>query len=564
MSFPFLYYARKYPLFRVACYGSLLLLAVVISALFFGGSADKEPEVNSISPQIGSPGSVMTIRGSGFGNERDTSFVEIGGSSLTSSSYLSWSSNEIKIQLPANVQDGLVYVVTKRGRSQPEVFANKNNIPIAVTQMGVQTALPVIESESPQKIAVGQVLTITGSNFGSIRGENSFVYFTPSGGVNKNGDGEDVDSNYIRALEQDFDYEFWSNTEIRVRIPDGVATGSFFVKTDKGMSNQRNLTVTTTLGKKEFPEKRVYLVQLSADISDVNMGANSLITLRVPRPQPSARQRGITMTEFNPQPIFQDYNKAVIHQLNSSQITQEKTGFSQTFVIPVHSVKTNIQADKVQKFSDTNRLLYKVYTSPDSCIPSGEEVLLQLAKTIVGKETNPYKQARLIYNYMLENYHLLNQLQPKDISSTSLVTSLQGDAYDFAIIFTALCRATGIPALPISGILVDNAKNGQNHWWTEIYLENFGWIPVDIALAAGLDFNQLGEIENPREFYFGNLDVHHIAFSRGWNEIHPTIITNKTVYRPKTYGLQSIWEETTTGTINYSSFWSDTVVLGIY
>ena len=74
------------------------------------------------------------------------------------------------------------------------------------------------------------------------------------------------------------------------------------------MSNQRNLTVTTTLGKKEFPEKRMYLVQLSADISDVNMGANSLITLRVPRPQPSARQRGITMTEFNPQPIFQDYN----------------------------------------------------------------------------------------------------------------------------------------------------------------------------------------------------------------------------------------------------------------
>ncbi len=564
MSFPFLYYARKYPLFRVACYGGIVLLAIITSLVFFNTVDDDEPEIKSISPQIGAPGSVMTINGSGFGNERDTSFVEIGGSSLTSSSYLSWSATEIKVQLPANVQDGLVYVVTKRGRSQPEVFANKNNIPMAITQVGVQTTLPLIESESPQKIAVGQVLTITGSNFGSIRGENSFVYFTPSGGVNKNGDSQDLDSSYIRALEQDFDYEFWSNTEIRVRVPDGAASGNFFVKTDKGVSNQRNLTVTTNLGKKDFPEKRQYLVQLSADISDVDMGANSLITLRVPRPQPSSQQRGITMTEFAPQPIFQDYNKSVIHQLNASQITQEKTGFSQTFVIPVYSVETSIQADKVQKFSDTTRLLYKVYTAPDSCIPSGDAVLVQLAKTIVGKETNPYKQALLIYNYMLENYRLLNQLQPKEISSTNLMDSLQGDAYDFAIIFTALCRATGIPALPVSGILVDNAKNGQNHWWSEIYLENFGWLPVDVAMAAGLNFDLPSEIENPREFYFGNLDLYHIAFSRGWNEIHPTIITNKTVYRPKTYGLQSIWEETTTGTINYSSFWSDPVVLGIY
>ena len=563
MDFPFLYYVRKYPLFRVACYGSAVIFALVFSAVFFG-EYDSEPEIRSIAPQIGAPGSVMTISGSSFGSERNTSFVEIGGASLTSSSYLSWSSTEIKIQLPANVQDGLVYVVTKRGRSQPVVFANKNNLPMAITQVGVQTALPLIESESPQKISVGQVLTITGSNFGSIRGEDSYVYFTPSGGASRTGDSDDLDSSYIRALEQNFDYEYWSNTEIQVRIPDGAASGNFFVKTDKGTSNHRSITVATNLGKKTFPERRVYLVQLSADISDVDMEANSLITLRVPRPQPSSNQPSITMTEYDPEPIFKDYNKSVIHQLTASQITQEKTGFSQTFVIPVYSVKTEIQADKVEQFSDTTRLLYKVHTSPDSCIPSGEAAVISLANKIVGKETNPYKQARLIYDYMLDNYQLLHQPLPKDVPSLNLVHLLQGDSYDFAVIFTALCRAAGIPSIPVSGILVDNGKNGQNHWWSEIYLENFGWVPVDVALAAGLPFNLPRGVETPREFYFGNLDAHHIAFSRSWNEIHPTIITNKTVYRPKTYGLQSIWEETTTGTINYSSFWSDPVVLGIY
>lgn len=545
----------------------LCVVIVVITlgiSFFFFSEYDNEPEIKVISPQIGAPGSIMTIEGRGFGADRDTSFVEIGGSSLTSSSYLSWKDAEIRVQLPANVQDGLVYVVTKRGRSQPVIFANRENIPVAINQIGIQSALPQVMEVEPSKLSVGEVLTITGSNFGSIRGENSFVYFTPTWEPDKSGQQEDWDKTHLKAQEADFDYESWSDTEIRVRVPDGVASGSFFVKTDKGVSNQRSITITSSVGTKSFPDKRVYLVKLSADVSDVDMSSNSLLTLRVPRPQNSANQSGIIMTECEPQPIFDNYNRSVIHQLNPRQLTEEKIPFNQTFVIPVHSVKTNIKAEKVQSFSDTSRLLYKVYTAPDDCVPSGEATIKELAASILGKETNPYRQAHLIYDYMLDTYQLLHKILPKEISSLNLVTLLQGDAYDFAIIFTALCRAAGIPAIPISGILVDNTKAVQNHWWTEIYLENFGWMPVDISLAAGLPFADVPEVESLRDFYFGNLDYHHVAFSRGWNKVSPTIINNKTVYRPKTYGLQSIWEEATTGTINYSSFWNDPVILGIY
>ena len=147
----------------------IVVIALGISFFFFS-EYDKEPEIKAISPQIGAPGSIMTIEGRGFGTERDTSFVEIGGSSLTSSSYLSWKDAEIRVQLPANVQDGLVYVVTKRGRSQPVIFANRENIPVAINQIGIQSALPQVMEVEPSKLSVGQVLTITGSNFGSIRG----------------------------------------------------------------------------------------------------------------------------------------------------------------------------------------------------------------------------------------------------------------------------------------------------------------------------------------------------------------------------------------------------------
>lgn len=563
MSFPFVYFWRKYPLFRTACSLGAAGLFLGISLLVFSEHG-KVPEIEAISPQIGAPGSIMRITGSGFGEQRDTSFVEIGGSSLTSSSYLSWTSSEIRVQLPANVQDGLVYVVTRRGRSQPVIFANRENIPVAISKIETQQMLPVITSETPQRISVGQVLTITGSNFGSIRGENACVYFTPGWKPDTTGGMEQLDHIYIRAQDSDYDYEFWSDTEIRVRVPDGAASGSFFVQTDKGESNQRTITVSTTPGVKSFPNRRTYLLQLTADVSEVDMETNSMLTLRVPRPQPSASQHGVAMTECNPPPVFEDYNRSVIHQVHSSQITGKKIPFTQTFVVPVHSVSTEINPDRVQEFSDTSRLLYKIFTEPDDCIPSGKKAVIELSGKIVGRETNPYQQARLIYDYMLDNYRLLHQLLPKEVSSLNLLDSFQGDAYDFAIIFTALCRATGIPAIPVSGILVDNAKNSRNHWWAEIYLEDFGWLPVDVAMAAGLGFSLSTEPESRREFYFGNMDFHHIAFSRGWNKVNPTVITNKTVFRPKTYGLQSIWEEATSGTISYSSFWSDPLVLGIY
>ena len=103
------------------------------------------------------------------------------------------------------------------------------------------------------------------------------------------------------------------------------------------------------------------------------------------------------------------------------------------------------------------------------------------------------------------------------------------------------------------------------HWWTEFYIEGFGWVPVDISLGMGLPYKSFRPVENNVEFYFGNLDGQHIAFSKGWNEIKQTISQNsKIVYRPKTYALQSIWEESSEGNVNYSSLWNDPIVLGLY
>ena len=52
-------------------------------------------------------------------------YVEIAGSKLTASSYVSWTNACIKVELPANVQNGLIVVGIKGMRSNPALFANE-------------------------------------------------------------------------------------------------------------------------------------------------------------------------------------------------------------------------------------------------------------------------------------------------------------------------------------------------------------------------------------------------------------------------------------------------------
>ncbi len=565
MSTKFTYYLRKHPVLRMLC---LFIVIIILSSIIISIKIDKneKPVIDSITPQIGSPGDIMIISGKDFGDTRDTSSVEIGGSSLISSLYLSWSDSQIKILIPTDVQDGLVFVTTKGGKSEPFIFANRENVPIAVRQER-RAALPVIFSTTPQNLSVGQVLTITGENFGSIRNDSA-VYFTPVWMAGKNSvhEIENIEQNYITAFDNDFDYESWSDTEIKVRIPDSAISGYIFVLTEKGLSNRTKISVTSPIGTKKLSSKLTYLIELSADISDIQGDENSFITLRIPRPQPSASQPYIEMTECIPEPIFDNYGKTIIHHIQTSDYINnpEKLIFKHNFVIPVYAINTNINVSKVTKLSEKNRLLYLTYTKADECVPADADEIKELAKKIVGKEINPYKRAQLIYNYLIDNYTFSPEIYNSARNSLKLISSETGDAYDFSVIFCALARSLDIPAMPISGILVDSNKKAKNHWWCEIYLENFGWLPLDPGLGAGMDFNLYHEPEDRKSFYFGNLDVQHVAFSRGWNTVKPSIVNNQTVYRPKTYALQSIWEESTVGTSSYSSFWANPIVLGIY
>lgn len=564
---------RKYPLFRTVLYALVIAAALGIVSVVTK-QVKKSPSIEDINPAVGSSGDTMTIKGSNFGSVRDNSYVELSGRRITASGYVDWSENEIKIIIPSNVQDGLVNVVTSSGKSKPAFFANEAGIPVEAP-LDTVSSLPVISSISPSSASVGESIVVTGMNFGSVRG-NSFVLF--SANREDAASGED-DSPSVAANEDEFDYESWSDTEIRVRVPDGAASGTVTVKTDKGGSGMKKFDVKTPVGTKKYSHGKTYAIRLNEDVDSIASKNAFSITLRVPRPIVSSFQPSVELYECSSEPLVANFNNTLIHQIELQKVEKGKSEadsakkfkFSQDFVVASYSVETKINSRSVKDY-DKNRVMFKKFSSPDSLVQSGDPKIVEFAKRVVGKEKNRYQQAKLVYDYFVANCTLLNYQRESTSSPKDLILSSNsdgksaGDAYDFSVVYASVLRALQIPCVPVAGILVNADSSSKNHWWNEFYIEGFGWVPVDIALGKGLEFEPFREcaVDDAESYYFGNIDNQHVAFSRGWNEIRQSLVNGKTVYRPKTFAFQSIWEETSEGSVNYSSLWNNPIVTGIY
>ncbi len=561
------YSLRKYPALRVL--SLVFIISIILASIYLIGFRSKAvPEIESVVPPVGSPEDLVVINGSNFGSARDMSYVEIAGSKLTASSYISWADNCIKIVLPANVQDGLLVVGTKEMRSKPALFANEVDIPVPVPAVQ-QVTKPVITMLSAEKVNTGDLLVISGNNFGDSKNQSKVLFTMDCNNKISEAEYKNVallTENMIAASEEDFDYVSWSNTEISLHVPDGACSGLVIVDTGREQSDPKEITINTDAGRKEYLNKKIYLVQYTADIADVVTTDISTITLRCPVPFSCPAQPNIQITEVLPEPIIMNYQNNLIHQITKNRNNTPKSVFKQTFVLPVFEVRSNVNTAKIGNYKNTEKNLLSGALKADTLVPASAAEVRELCAKIIGREKNPYSKAKLIYDYMCDNLSIVAKVRNGDSDPLDLINKGSGDAFDFAVIYTALLRAAEVPAYTDGGVLVNQDLQTQAHWWCEFYIDKVGWVPCDPALGAGLEYKRWtdSDVTDEKAYYFGNMDSHHILFSRGWSQLKPFSADNKIVQQPRSFALQSIWEEANKDTAKYSSYWSVPVVKGVY
>ncbi|MDR1900333.1 MAG: IPT/TIG domain-containing protein [Treponema sp.] len=532
-------------------------LFVLIPLLFFASCREKNPVVSSVDPRIGTAGEVLTIRGEHFGARRDESYITIAGTSPTSSSYLSWEDDHISLRIPEFVESGLLYVWAGGKKSNGVLFSNRAGIPRPA--QGVDMGIgPRIASVNPQSGPVGSLVTITGSGFGSSR-ERGGVYFAWNAEPSAAAPAEARRAESVEVFEAEFGYELWSEREIRVRVPDGAVGGNLEVRTPRGNSRPVYFDVSGKPGTKTYGDKRSYTISYSVNIQVNEASEPNSLYLWIPQPVSSASQRGVDLLSRSAEPFVDNYRGTSLFQLNNLR-PRSQTGIALSYHIEVYSLETALQVQSIKSGGDSP--VDSVYLLPGPLIPSDDPRIKALAAGITGKERNPYLKARQIYDWLIREGNIRQQV----LSGGALeaLDQKRADPYAAALLFCALCRAAGISAIPVSGVLVNRGMEAARHYWAEFWIGGFGWVPADPALGAGAAPPSFSLREDRGAYYFGNLDNQRITFSRGETLLSRMDVRGRAAYRTREYALQNLWEEAVGGLESYSSFWGDVTITGMY
>lgn len=521
----------------------IILTIIYLVSSFLTGS---KPKIDSIEPSVAFPGDFIIIEGENFGKASEDGFVIIAGIRPTVSSFLEWTDTRIKLRVPDEVGSGRIFVKSHKNLSNGLLFTNKEYIPVIVSGPA-GPGEPYLDSVFPEKGMVGERVTIKGLNLGSERGSSKVLFSFFSSDASKK----------IACSELDFDYIKWSDHSLSVYVPDGATSGNIQITTDRGLSNSIYFEVTNPFGSKQYNQQRGYQLQYGVTVSNVIADKVNSIQIWTPVIQSSLSQRNVESV-FEPEPMWENYKGLNRYNLENLEPWNEYV-LNQTHWFERYAIETDINSSSIDSVYDKDRRLVSFYTKEDNLVPSESKTISDIVRSIVGNEKNPYLKAQKLYKYVIRRLDYV-ELTVSD----NLIKSLdnrKADAYEYAVIFTALARNAGVPSRPVAGFLVYGNKQTKNHWWSEIYINGIGWIPVDPAMGDDMSLSDLPVRESNSEYYFGNIGSQHIAFSRGnidLKRINPDGIINT---KERFYSFQDIYEETSVSVQDYRTVWSPIYVV---
>ncbi|MCL2066228.1 MAG: IPT/TIG domain-containing protein [Treponema sp.] len=532
-----------------------------LAALLFSCKA-KSPVIESIDPKIGRMGEIITLRGVNFGTEQEEAYITIAGTSPTRSSYHAWQDDHIMVRVPESGESGLVYVHVKGKKSNGVLFSNSAAVPRPVEggDLGFE---PGIISVNPRTGAAGTLITITGNNFGSSR-ENGGVFFTWEFEPSLYNPFAPDTVQFIEVSETEFGYEYWSDREIRIRLPDGAVSGNFEIRTSRGKSKPVVFDISGRPGSRAFRDKRSYTISYSVDIKILEATRPNTLYLWVPQPVTSPSQRNVNLISTSGIPFIENYRGTSLYKLDNLN-TGASSQINLSYQVDVYSQEAAVNPQLIRL---DERSPLDAYTQSSPLIPSDNPRIKSQVDAILGRERNPYTRARLIYEWFIREMTITESLPQAQanwpVSATDIMENKQTDTYTAALLFCAMSRAAGLPSIPTAGVLISRDQHTMRHYWAEIWINGFGWLPVDPAMGAGAVGADFISRQNSASFYFGGLDNMRIIFSRGELSLSQMETRGRLVSHSRSYSLQNIWEEAAGGIESYSSLWGDIIITGMY
>lgn len=207
------------------------------------------------------------------------------------------------------------------------------------------------------------------------------------------------------------------------------------------------------------------------------------------------------------------------------------------FIVTVRRIKPAENVKFPYDGSDPNILKH---LKPTDILQSDDKEIIDLARHAIGGTEDAAKAAKQIESFVA------GYIQKKDLSvgyasAAEVAQSRQGDCSEHAVLTAAMCRAVGIPARIVCGVLyVDSFANRKSifggHMWVEAYIKD-KWIGLD---ATPINQNNVSFGFGPGHIALAQGDGSPSDFFNLVNTLGCFTIENATVYRTDTENTQNV------------------------
>lgn len=223
----------------------------------------------------------------------------------------------------------------------------------------------------------------------------------------------------------------------------------------------------------------------------------------------------------NPQRTIYLQKIAIKDQPTIFKLALEVTNYNEVNLILPELVKPYNKESGIYKTFTAERAPHIVFT----------DKIKNLSEQIVGNEKNPYLIAKKIFTWISENIPWAGAREYSTLDNISdyCITNKHGDCGIKTLLFMTLARYNGIPAKWQSGWMLHPGEVNL-HDWCEIYLEGYGWVPVDQSFGL-VESKQ----EDEKYFFLGSIDPYHLIINDDYSS---TLYPSKIFPRSETVDFQ--------------------------
>ena len=166
----------------------------------------------------------------------------------------------------------------------------------------------------------------------------------------------------------------------------------------------------------------------------------------------------------------------------------------------LYQVRYFIDPAKVGALEDIPQEIKEKYLRNNEKYQYEHPIIQDVLSQTIKDEDNPYWMARKLYNYLIDNMYYA--MEGGWNTAPAVLDRGNGSCSEYAFAYIAMCRAAGIPARYVGSLVIRGDRSSMDdvyHRWAEIYVPEYGWIPVD---PSG------GDSDSPRgqADSFGSLD----------------------------------------------------------